>query len=76
MRGSRLFTPGTLPCTALYTALGLLTAVLLIWAGIWTTLLVAAVVAVAVFIGSVRDKKAFVRRVIKVFRRGDEHSGE
>ena len=75
MRGSRLFAPGTLPCTALCTALGLLTAILLIWAGIWKTLLVAAFVAVAVFVGAVRDKRAFARRILKAFQR-DENSRE
>jgi len=71
MRGSKLFAPGTLACTLLCTALGLLTAILLLWAGIWKTLLVAFVIAVAVFIGGVRDKRAFVRRILQAFRRGE-----
>lgn len=61
---TRIFTPGTPQCAVACVFIGLLTALLLLWAGVWTTLLVAVVVAAGVFIGGVKDKKAFVRKLI------------
>lgn len=73
MRGNKgffaeLWTPGTVPCALACAVLGILAALLLLWGGIWRALLVAALVAVGVFLGGVRDKKAFMLRITRRFR--------
>lgn len=54
---SRLITKGTPECAALCMLLGALTALLLLWLGIWKTLLVVACVSLGAFVGGVKHKK-------------------
>lgn len=61
---SQVFTPGTLPCAIACSVFGLMTALMLLWGGVWRTLLAAALIAAFAFVGGVRDKKAFLRRFI------------
>ena len=56
----QVFTRGTIPCAIACTLLGLFTALLLLWGGIWRTLLVAALAIIGAFIGGVKDKKSFI----------------
>lgn len=65
---SKVFTPGTKPCAVACLLLGILTALLLLWAGVWKTLLVMAFIALGVFLGGVKNKKAFFQ---KHFSRND-----
>lgn len=67
--GKQLITPGTLPCAIGCVAVAIFTGLLLLWAGIWKTLLVAALVVVGVFVGCVKDKSQFIR---KLFGLGDD----
>ncbi len=66
---SKIFTPGTVECAIACAIIGVLTALLLLWAGFWKTLLVVALVAVGAFIGGVRDKKEFFAKLFGSFRR-------
>lgn len=59
----RVFTPGTVECAIACGLLGVIVALLLLWIGVWRTLLIVVLVAIGVFIGGVKDKKAFIRRV-------------
>lgn len=63
----KVLTPGTPHCALACTAVGIVTALLLLWAGVWRTLLVAACVAVGAFLGGVRDKKAWIRGIADKF---------
>lgn len=64
----KVFTKGTPQCAIACALLGVLLALLLLWAGVWRTLLVVALVAGGVFIGGVKDKRAFFK---KLFSRAD-----
>lgn len=60
---ARFFTRGTPECAIACAFLGVFAALLLLWAGIWRTLLVFALIAAGAFAGGVKDKKAFVRKL-------------
>lgn len=62
----QLITPGTLPCAIGCVIVAVFTALLLLWAGIWQTLLFAALVAAGVFVGGVKDKGQFIRKLFGV----------
>ncbi|MDR0928839.1 MAG: DUF2273 domain-containing protein [Oscillospiraceae bacterium] len=66
---AKFFTPGTPHCAIACAFIGVLTALLLLWAGVWTTLLVAALVSIGAFIGGVKDKKAWFHRWTDKFSR-------
>lgn len=59
----RVFTPGTVECAVACGILGILVAVMLLTIGIWKTLLIVALVALGAFLGGVKDKKAFIRKI-------------
>lgn len=59
----RVFTAGTLECAIACGLLGVLVALLLLWIGIWKTLLIVVLVAIGVFLGGVKDKRAFLRKL-------------
>lgn len=61
---SKVFTKGTPHCAIACALLGILIALLLLWAGVWRTLLVVVLVALGAFIGGVKDKKAFLRKLV------------
>ena len=68
---SRMFTPGTMPCTVFGMAVGLLFAVLCLTIGVGKTLLIGLFCLVGAFIGGVKDKAGFVRKAILFFHRGE-----
>ena len=55
---------GTLECMIFGVVLAIIVAILFMTIGFWKTLLVVAVVAVALFITGVKDKKAFVGKAV------------
>lgn len=60
----RVFTPGTVECAVACGLLGIVVALLLLTIGVWKTLLFVVLVAIGVFIGGVKDKRAFIRKLI------------
>lgn len=60
----RVFTPGTMECAVACGLVGIIVALMLLIIGVWKTLLICGLVAVGVFIGGVRDKRAFILRWI------------
>lgn len=68
---SQMLTPGTVPCTLFGVCVGLLFAVLLLTIGAGKTLVIGLFCLVGAFIGGVKDKAAFVRRIVLFFHRGD-----
>ncbi|MCL1963989.1 MAG: DUF2273 domain-containing protein [Firmicutes bacterium] len=65
----KIFTKGTPQCAIACAFVGVLVALLLLWAGVWRTLLVTALVAVGAFIGGVKDKKAFLGSLMDRFEK-------
>ncbi len=67
---SRCFTKGTAECAALCAVVGAGVALSLITLAIWKTLLIALCVSMGAFIGGVKDKKEFIRKVAERFGTG------
>lgn len=65
----RLFTPGTVECAVGCAIVGIGVALLLLWIGVWKTLLICVLAAIGIFVGGVRDKRAFIGRILDAFRR-------
>lgn len=63
----RVFTPGTVECAIACGLLGIIVALLLLWIGVWKTLLIVILVAIGVFIGGVKDKRAFLSKLLGRF---------
>lgn len=66
---SQMFVVGTTPCLILCAVLGLIFAVLCLTIGIGKALLIGVFCLIGGFIGGVKDKKAFVIRLVSFFRR-------
>lgn len=66
---AQLFTPGTVPCTLLGVVVGLIFALLLLTIGVGKTLLIALCCLIGAFVGGVKDKMGFVRRIYLFFHR-------
>ena len=69
---SQMFTPGTVPCTIFGAVLGIIFAVLCLTIGIGRALLIGIFCLVGAFIGGVKNKTAFIRRIILFFHRNEE----
>ena len=68
---AQIFTPGTVPCALFGMAMGLLFAVLCLTVGVGKALLIGGFCLVGAFIGGVKDKMEFIRKVILFFHRGE-----
>ena len=68
---SQMLTPGTAPCTIFGIVVGLIFALLLLTIGVGKTLIIGLFCLVGAFIGGVKDKTAFVRRIVLFFHRED-----
>ena len=68
---AQIFTPGTVPCALFGMAVGLLFAVLCLTVGVGKTVLIGLFCLVGAFVGGVKDKLGFVRKVILFFHRGE-----
>ena len=68
---SQIFTPGTVPCALFGMAVGLLFAVLCLTIGVGKTVLIGLFCLVGAFVGGVKDKAGFIRKLILFFHRGE-----
>ena len=68
---AQIFTPGTVPCVLFGMAVGLLFAVLCLTIGVGKTVLIGLFCLVGAFVGGVKDKPGFIRKVILFFHRGE-----
>lgn len=68
---AQIFTPGTVPCALFGMAVGLLFAVLCLTIGVGKTVLIGLFCLVGAFVGGVKDKPGFIRKVILFFHRGE-----
>ena len=66
----KLTEPGTPQAAAFFAGLGLIVALLLLLIGFWKTLLVVACCLMGCFLGAVKDKGEFVRRILNRFFAG------
>ena len=68
---AQMLTPGTSACALFGAAVGCIFAVLCLTIGVGKALLIGIFCLIGAFIGGVKDKKAFVRRVVSLFSRDD-----
>ena len=68
---AQIFTPGTVPCALFGMAVGLLFAVLCLTVGVGKTVLIGLFCLIGAFVGGVKDKAGFIRKVILFFHRGE-----
>ena len=68
---SQIFTPGTAPCAIFGMAVGLLFAVLCLTIGVGKAVLIGLFCLVGAFVGGVKDKAGFIRKIILFFHRGE-----
>lgn len=66
---AQMFTPGTVPCAIFGMALGAVFAVLCLTIGVGKALLIGVFCLIGAFVGGVKDKGAFVRRIAGFFHR-------
>ena len=66
---SQMFTPGTSACTVFGMAMGVVFAVLCLTIGVGKALLIGAFCLIGAFVGGVKDKVAFVKKVAGFFHR-------
>lgn len=65
---ARIFQIGTAECAVFFALVAMVLALLFLALGFWQTVLIAALMAVGLFIGGVKDKKAWIaQRVNKLF---------
>jgi len=68
---AQIFTPGTVPCALFGMVVGLLFAVLWLTVGVGKTVLIGLFCLVGAFVGGVKDKAGFIRKIILFFHRGE-----
>ena len=68
---SQMLTTGTRACTLFGALVGLIFAVLCLTIGVGKALLIGIFCLIGAFIGGVKDKKAFVRRIVSLFTRDE-----
>lgn len=66
---NQMFTPGTVPCTLFGTAVGLVFAVLCLTIGVGKALVIGIFCLIGAFVGGVKDKAAFIRKIVLLFHR-------
>lgn len=69
---SLMFTPGTVPCTIFGVLAGLVFAILCLTIGVGKALLIGVFCLIGGFIGGVRNKPEFIRRIFLYFHRDEE----
>ena len=69
---SQMFTPGTVPCTIFGIAVGLVLAILCLTIGVGRALLIGVFCLIGGFVGGVRNKPEFTRRLILHFHRDED----
>ena len=68
---SQMLTPGTGACALFGAVIGLIFAVLCLTIGVGKALLIGIFCLIGAFIGGVKDKKAFERRIVNLYSRED-----
>ena len=68
---SQMLTPGTVPCTLFGAAIGLVFAVLCMTIGVLKALLIGVFCLIGAFVGGVKDKAGFVKKIILFFHKDD-----
>ena len=71
---SQIFTPGTAPCALFGAAVGVVFAVLCLTIGAAKALLIGVFCLIGAFLGGVKDKAGFIRRIILFFHRDESDS--
>lgn len=66
---SQMLTPGTAPCAVFGAVIGLIFAVLCLTIGVGKALVIGIFCLAGAWIGGVRDKAAFIRKVVLLFHR-------
>jgi len=66
---SQMFTPGTAACTVFGMIMGVVFAVLCLTIGVGKALLIGVFCLIGAFVGGVKDKGAFVKKIAGFFHR-------
>ena len=66
----KLTEPGTPQAALFFGVLGLIIALLFLLIGFWKTLLVVVCGLIGIFLGAVKDKGEFIRRIANRFHQG------
>ena len=66
-----MLTPGTVPCTLFGAAIGLVFAVLCMTLGVLKALLIGVFCLIGAFIGGVKDKMGFIKKILLFFHKDD-----
>lgn len=66
---SQIFTPGTAPCAIFGVTVGAVFAVLCLTIGVGKALLIGVFCLIGAFVGGVKDKGAFIRKIAGFFHR-------
>ena len=69
---AQMLTPGTGACALFGAVVGLVFAVLCLTIGVGKALLIGIFCLIGAFIGGVKDKKAFVRRIVSLISRDED----
>ena len=69
---AQMLTPGTGACALFGAVIGIVFAVLCLTIGVGKALLIGIFCLIGAFIGGVKDKKAFVRRIVSLISRDEE----
>lgn len=68
---SQMLTPGTVPCAVFGAGIGLVFAVLCMTIGVFKSMLIGVFCLIGAFIGGVKDKAGFIRKIILFFHKDD-----
>jgi len=68
---SLMFTPGTIPCAMFGAAVGLVFAVLCMTIGVVKAMLIGVFCLIGAFVGGVKDKMGFIRKIVLFFHKDD-----
>ena len=68
---SQILTVGTPACALFGAVIGVIFAILCLTIGVGKALLIGVFCLIGAFIGGVKDKKAFVRRIVSLFTRDE-----
>ncbi|MBQ8092902.1 MAG: DUF2273 domain-containing protein [Clostridia bacterium] len=69
---SQMFTPGTVPCTIFGAVLGAVFAILCLTIGVGKALLIGFFCLIGAFLGGVKDKNAFFKRIVLFFHKDED----
>ena len=69
---NQMFVPGTVPCTIFGAVMGIVFAILCLTLGLGKALLIGLFCLIGAFLGGVKNKTAFIKRLLLFFHKGED----